>query len=414
MNEAGSSGLRLDDLYMMTSHIYGDRNSTRTKEATFAHFVEVCGMLTIHDRRKKREHFDIADALCKALGWYFPLLAKLRVRSVEKLVFRKFPGVCPYCRETPHNEGRCKLVKGTENTVSHSEVITIFEREWDSRPKSLNGWQKMFNDIYPRNVNENGRSIIGLLEEIGELAEAVRVFDAHLHYFLGEAADIFSYIMGIANEHQMRENLDDREFSFEKEFLSRYPGLCTQCGSRVCICPAIPAATVGRMAKELEISTDETLFIDDFREFSAGGQLAAQAALESVGGYPGLMEKLPFDRGDANHGLVQLCFRIAAMVEGTTPDLAATLRAEALKLGEAAKEAGTPREALPIAKLLGDLRDIWKTLDEENKAQIKESGGLIGDLAELFVNIKILFVFCNPNNDGRQLNLHTEQRAIRD
>jgi hypothetical protein len=39
-----------------------DRNSVRSKEATFAHFVEVCGMLTIADRKKKRENVDTAGA----------------------------------------------------------------------------------------------------------------------------------------------------------------------------------------------------------------------------------------------------------------------------------------------------------------------------------------------------------------
>lgn len=113
------SSLTLDELYWMTAHIYSDRNSVRSKEATFAHFVEVCGMLTLPDRKKKRETLDVADALCKALGWYFPLLAKLRVKSVENLVFRKFPNVCPYCRKAPHEDLICKQVKGTGATVNH-------------------------------------------------------------------------------------------------------------------------------------------------------------------------------------------------------------------------------------------------------------------------------------------------------
>jgi NTP pyrophosphatase (non-canonical NTP hydrolase) len=414
MTDNENTVLRLDDIYKMTAYIYGDRNITRTKEATFSHFVEVCGMLTIHDRRKKREQFDVSDALCKALGWYFPLLAKLRIDSIERLVFRKFPGVCPYCRETPHNEAKCKLVKGTHSTVNHAEVNSMFAQNWESRPSGLNEWQEMFGKIYPRNLNEVGRSTIGLMEELGELAEAIRVFDAHPHYFLGEAADIFSYIMGIANEHQMREAQEDRVFSFETEFLFRYPGLCTQCGSRICNCPSIPAATVGRMAKEINIDKSELIFISDFDNFTQAGQSAAQIALESVGGYPGLAQKLPFDRGDANHGLIQLCLKMAAAVEETTPDLAATLRAEAVKVAESAREAGTPREPLPIDRLLGDLRKIWKELDEQLKAEIKDSGGITSDLAEIFDVVRILFIFCNPDNAGIQLRLHAEQRAIKD
>ena len=82
-------------------------NSVRSKEATFSDFVEVCGMLTVRARNKRRESFNMTDALCKSLGWYFPLLAKLRIRSVEQLVFRKFPKVCPYCRLSPHEERVC-------------------------------------------------------------------------------------------------------------------------------------------------------------------------------------------------------------------------------------------------------------------------------------------------------------------
>ncbi len=412
MSEDGLKVLRLDQLYKMTAHIYGDRNSARSKEATFAHFVEVCGMLTIHDRRKKRENLTIADALCKALGWYFPLLAKLRISSVEALLFRKFPGVCPYCREAPHNEAKCKLVKGTDSTVSHSEVTDIFDRNWKTRPSSLDEWQAMFNRIYPRHLNENGRSTIGLLEELGELAESVRVFDAHPHYFLGEAADTFSYIMGIANEHQVREAQEDRSFSFEREFLTRYPGLCTQCGSRVCICPSIPAATVGRMAKELDIRAEESLFISDLPVFADEGRQAAQTALESVGGYLGLAEKLPFDRGDTNHGLVQLCLKIAAAVEVATPGLAASLRAEALKLGDAANEAGTPREILPVEKLMTELKNIWKELDEQHREAIKGSGGIASELVALLDSVRVLFVSCNPQNSN--LKLDAELKAIKD
>lgn len=64
------SVVRLDDLYKMTSFIYSDTNLSRPASATFGHFVEVCGMLTIHVRRRKREGLSVTDALCKALGWY--------------------------------------------------------------------------------------------------------------------------------------------------------------------------------------------------------------------------------------------------------------------------------------------------------------------------------------------------------
>jgi hypothetical protein len=80
----------LDDLYYMVSNIYSEQNAQRSATATFTHFVEVCGMLTMHSRKKKREELDFENALCTALGWLFPLLAKCKVKSLETLVFRKF------------------------------------------------------------------------------------------------------------------------------------------------------------------------------------------------------------------------------------------------------------------------------------------------------------------------------------
>jgi hypothetical protein len=74
---------------------------------------------------------------------------------------------------------------------------------------------------------------------------------------------------------------------------------------------------------------------------------------------------------------------MAALVEGTTPQLAASLRAEAVRLGDATKAAGTPREVLSIDKLLSELRNIWKELDEKHRAEIKGTEGLAGDLVEL-------------------------------
>jgi NTP pyrophosphatase (non-canonical NTP hydrolase) len=397
----------------MTAHIYGDRNSTRPKEATFAHFVEVCGMLTVHERGKRKEGFDLTDALCKALGWYFPLLAKMRIRSVEQLIFRKYPLVCPYCRKAPHVDLECKQVRGTEATLNHGEVVQKFKDNWGQRPRGLNEWQRMFANIYPRNLQDSSRSVVALMEELGELSEAVRVFDIHPEYFLGEAADTFSYLMGIATEHQMREARDGREFSLETEYLRRYPGLCTQCGSQVCVCPAVPSATIGRMAKELNISPDEHPFIDDLKDFESEGTRASHVALEEIGGYHGIVGHLPFDRGDANHALVHLCLKIADFVQESNPNLASTLRSEAVRIGASPSPAGSPSVQIDLTQLIDELRAEWRNLSEEDQEQIKAAGGLIEGLGEALETVRVLFIAPNPSAGGGQLNLAEEQRAIK-
>src|SRR5262245_59545010 len=276
----------LDELYLMLASIYGEQNSQRPISATFAHFVEVCGMLSVHDRKKKREEFEVEDALCKSLGWCLPLMAKMRVTSVEELVFRKFPYACPYCRTCPHNDSKCKTVQGTKRTVDHEAVRRKYDENAAKRPRALNTWQLMFAEIYPRNVDDvgKGRSTVGLLEELGELAEAVRVFEKHPKYFAGEAADVFSYIMGIANEHALKMQIDGQDFDFESEFLQRYPGLCLQCGYEVCICPSVPESTVGRLSKELDLAAVDDLFRREAATSERRGREIAGRVLERVGG----------------------------------------------------------------------------------------------------------------------------------
>jgi NTP pyrophosphatase (non-canonical NTP hydrolase) len=149
----------------------------------------------------------------------------------------------------------------------------------------------MFAQIYERRVDDRARSTLGLFEELGELAEAIRVFDRFPKYLAGEAADVFSYLMGVANEHALRRAQDNEpEFSLGTEFLRRYPGLCVQCGYYVCLCPPIPQATIGRLAKKL---TFQNRFSNGTK--SPGRQISEQV-ISSVGGYSALAKQFPLDR----------------------------------------------------------------------------------------------------------------------
>ena len=269
----------------------------------------------------------------------------------------------------------------------------------------------MFQEIYPRSLDEHGRSTIGLLEELGEAAEAVRVFEQHPKYFFGEAADIFSYIMGIANEHALSLAKEGEEFSFGEEFLRRYPGLCPQCGSRVCACPSVPQATVGRMAKEIDLKT-ETIFITDMSAFLDSGKEIGHEVLEKLGGYNGLLD-LPFDRGDTNRALVTICLGVARAFDADRPELANSLRSEAFRISANAQELGSVRKDLNVGDLLQKLEGAWRELDSDLRTQLKKDGGLIGDIAEVMDTIQVLFVSCTPI-DQEPIRSSGELRAIND
>jgi len=143
------------------------------------------------------------------------------------------------------------------------------------------------------------------------------VFDRYPKYFAGEAADVFSYLMGLANEHALIGQQNDRTFNLEDEIIKRYPGLCVQCGCQVCICPLVPESTVGRMAKELEVSDVERLFNLQHDAFSRQAIEISAAVLEKLGGYTGLVEEFPLDRGDANESLVLFCLKLADAAQTT-------------------------------------------------------------------------------------------------
>ena len=124
-------------------------------------------MLTMHDRKKRREGgLTVTDALCKALGWYFPLMAKMRVKSIEDLVYRKYPYACPYCGLAPHRDAQCKLVQGS-GTLDHTRLRRLYRENSDRRPVGLNEWQLMFQEIYPREADDRGRSTICFSRSLG-------------------------------------------------------------------------------------------------------------------------------------------------------------------------------------------------------------------------------------------------------
>jgi len=364
------SSVRLDDLYKMVAHIYGEQNAQRPASSTFAHFVEVCGMLTSHDRQKKREEVSAEDALCKSLAWYFPLLAKFRVKSVEELVYRKFPYACPYCRLAPHSDERCKTVRGTKKTVDHDSLRKMYSTNAAQRPASLDEWQKMFRIIYPRNTNDTpGRSAMGLMEELGELAEAVRVFDRYPKYFAGEAADVFSYLMGFANEHALRlwrakREDDDTEFSLEKEFLKRYPGICVQCGYSVCVCPYVPDSTVGRLAKELDLFKDDDLFELDLASAQAEADETSKKVLDQLGGLQAVVDHFPFDRGDVNRALVKFCLRLADVIPEGDNEVSERLRSAAIRIAVSATYPGSREQPHEIREAVESLQPLLKELGQ--------------------------------------------------
>ncbi len=97
-------------------------------------------------------------------------------------------------------------------------------------------FQKMISEIYRKRDEERGveRTMLWIVEEVGELAEAVRKgceseedMDRLRDEIGEEIADVFAWLVSLANLCGV---------DVEREVLKKYPGYCIRCGKKPCEC----------------------------------------------------------------------------------------------------------------------------------------------------------------------------------
>jgi pyrimidine deaminase RibD-like protein len=242
----------LDDWYVSLNSIYWNRNFFRDGVSIFAHLVEVTGGLSLLASGKKKIGVDPERYVVKAIAWWLALCGKLGVKSVEQLIWNKFPGVCPYCQHPKHDPDECSEKKAA-NPGPPWQLLGEIGNDKE-RPADLSEWQLMFSSIYPAQQTEDyGPSFARLYEELAELAEAVRVFPAQPGYFLSEAADVFAWLMHIQNLIEQKKGVlkKDRGKALGIAVCHAYPDCCRDCGLSMCGCPPILQSTIGRIVHEV-------------------------------------------------------------------------------------------------------------------------------------------------------------------
>lgn len=260
----------LDDWYLTINRIYLDRNFYRDRFSLFAHLVEILGGLSLLATDKQKPNVTPESYVPKALAWWMALCGKVGVRSVEKMIWQKFPGVCSYCHRRPPEHDTCLERKATSPILDWKELAVLGELHVDRKPTNLAAWQEMFAGIYPVTATEDYPATVGrFTEELGELAEALRVSPIAPGYFLSEAADVFAWLMHLQNLiHSKRHYREvDRGVALSEWFKSAYPDRCSDCLNPVCTCPPILPGTLGRIAHEIPKETTA---------FAPGGALLSQ------------------------------------------------------------------------------------------------------------------------------------------
>ena len=92
---------------------------------------------------------------------------------------------------------------------------------------SIRDFQNLIRDLYYERDSKRGidKTMLWIVEEVGELAEAVRKNDRKA---IGEEmADVFAWLVSLANLF----NID-----LEEEVKKKYPGYCIKCGKKPCEC----------------------------------------------------------------------------------------------------------------------------------------------------------------------------------
>jgi pyrimidine deaminase RibD-like protein len=244
----------LDDWYNTINKIYWNRNYYQGVSQTFSHLVEVIGGLSLLPSEKKKQNINPEDYMPKAIAWWLALCGKLGINSVEEMLWDKFPNICPYCQSNPHIDRICKEKKAAAKGPDWLTLKKLGANK--AKPKTIGDWQLMFDTIYPVASTDDYKPVFArLVEELGELSEAVRVFPAEPGYYLSEACDVFAWLMRIQN---IFDNIHNKKVGdhLNKGIAKSYPDICLDCGQSVCGCPPILKSTVGRIAHEIPIEKD--------------------------------------------------------------------------------------------------------------------------------------------------------------
>ncbi len=94
----------------------------------------------------------------------------------------------------------------------------------------LSEMQQMIREIYGKRDKRRGigKTFIHLIEEIGELARALRKGDSS--ELSRELADTLAWLLSVSSLLGI---------DLEEAFMVRYSNICPKCGSNPCTCPPV-------------------------------------------------------------------------------------------------------------------------------------------------------------------------------
>lgn len=169
---------------------------------------------------RKEDIEKLKTNLVIATSWFLALMNRIHV-DIEDAVWNRFPYLCSYCGSCPC---ACKKIKPAKR-------VKITKKS-HLRPRDIEGFQKMFEDIYPSSGRTLDHAGIHQAEEQGELSEAIQIFagshkKTSFKEIVDESADYLSCVFAIANSAKI---------DLAKELRKFYSNNCHACHQAPCKC----------------------------------------------------------------------------------------------------------------------------------------------------------------------------------
>lgn len=221
----------LDEVVDNINLLYEQSNCEREFKDILIFFNEDIGRCFQLIYRKRES--EIEEILPSIFKWFCALYAKYRNDKIpiSDILWNKFPSICPYCKKQTCG---CNIAKGHLDIYNLKKVASEGK---DRKPKTINEWQEHFQKIYPRKDDNSSldKNVSRLAEELSELSEAYRKsFIKHdIPCVEMELADVFSWIMGIANAiNQLKKSKPRHErgkYSIEDVIFQKFHEGCPYC-----------------------------------------------------------------------------------------------------------------------------------------------------------------------------------------
>lgn len=227
-------GQDLNEWIRMLHEIYGrTQNYGKSEFEIFAHLTEVCSAFGKHALKKN----DLTRArrfLPKMFAWAIALLRKVQGEAgdAERALLSKYPGVCPYCALPT-----CTCWSAAKPEPDVAKLKGLYLRQKPKQIFSLDEMQVMFRRIYEPSWTRGDQltstqalqfTFSRLVEELGELGEAIRLHHLYPANFENEFADYLAWWFALVS-------LSEEKLATEIVW-SAYPGYCTDCQCTPCDC----------------------------------------------------------------------------------------------------------------------------------------------------------------------------------